>query len=313
MLNCSINKWDLRFIKLARDVAKWSKDPKRKVGAIIVKDRRILSTGYNGFPVGFPDTPGTLNACDKNMYTVHAEANAIIAAGCNLEGATIYVAGLHPCSQCAALIAQSGITKVVYDFECSIGSSWQPSIQAAKSIFEQCNIEAVCVIPRVILIGGKKGSGKTYLSQHMGAVPILSFAALAKDMFFRTFGLQFDAVKNCKAALTTTGLTAREVMQNFATDAVQGCLGEDFWVSHLVETVLPQYKCEGEDVVVINDWRFKHEIIPGAVKLYVLGGDSRDSHISENNITPDDADIVIDNREHQINDVLAKGLLARLR
>ena len=111
----TLSKWDLRFLKIAREVSSWSKDPNRKVGAVIVKNRRVLSTGYNGFPVNFPDEDRE----DKNLFTVHAEANAITKvakSGNSSKGATLYVTA-SPCLECAKLIIQAGITRVVYKDE----------------------------------------------------------------------------------------------------------------------------------------------------------------------------------------------------
>ncbi len=112
--------WDDYFMGVALLASERSKDPNTQVGACIVDDNnRILSTGYNGFPLGcsddvFPwDREG--EATDtKYPYVVHAELNAILnARGKNLTGSKIYVA-LFPCNECAKAIIQSGIKEVVY-------------------------------------------------------------------------------------------------------------------------------------------------------------------------------------------------------
>ena len=110
--------WDEYFMGVAVLAAKRSKDPNTQVGACIVDENNvILSTGYNGFPIGcsddeFPwDRKGEIT---KYPYVVHAELNAILnAGGKNLRGSRIYVA-LFPCNECAKAIIQSGIKEVVY-------------------------------------------------------------------------------------------------------------------------------------------------------------------------------------------------------
>lgn len=113
--------WDEYFMGLALLSAKRSKDPSTQVGACIVdsKTNRILSVGYNGFPIGCSDDDfpweregETLET--KYPYVVHAELNAILNnRGVSLEGSKIYVA-LFPCNECAKAIIQSGIKEIVY-------------------------------------------------------------------------------------------------------------------------------------------------------------------------------------------------------
>ena len=112
--------WDDYFMGVALLAAQRSKDPNTQVGACIVDDsNRILSTGYNGFPLGcsddtFPWQRDGEATETKYPYVVHAELNAILnARGKNLTGSKIYVA-LFPCNECAKAIIQSGIKEVVY-------------------------------------------------------------------------------------------------------------------------------------------------------------------------------------------------------
>ena len=112
--------WDEYFMGVALLAAQRSKDPNTQVGACIVDDsKRILSTGYNGFPQGCSDDDFPLNRDEKQgetkyQFVVHAELNAILnASGKNLFGSTVYVA-LFPCNECAKAIIQSGIKEVVY-------------------------------------------------------------------------------------------------------------------------------------------------------------------------------------------------------
>ena len=112
--------WDDYFMGVALLAAERSKDPSTQVGACIVDaDKRILSTGYNGFPHGCSDDDFPWNRDEdkgetKYQFVVHAELNAILnARGKNLAGSTLYV-GLFPCHECAKAIIQAGVKEVVY-------------------------------------------------------------------------------------------------------------------------------------------------------------------------------------------------------
>ena len=80
-----ITKWDIRFMQMAKEISNWSKDPSRKIGAVAIdENRRILSTGYNGFPAGIDDSFDRLNDRDKKYkYVTHAEKNCIYNACLN--------------------------------------------------------------------------------------------------------------------------------------------------------------------------------------------------------------------------------------
>ena len=106
---------DLRYLRMARIWAENSYCERRKVGALIVKDKMIISDGYNGTPAGFENVCEDENHLTK-PYVLHAEANAftkIARSGNNSEGATLYVTDA-PCIECSKLIIQSGIKKVFY-------------------------------------------------------------------------------------------------------------------------------------------------------------------------------------------------------
>lgn len=131
--------WHKRFFDLADLIGSWSKDPSTKVGAVIVRpDRTIASVGYNGFPRGVEDVYTTRDA--KLLRTVHAEANAILAAQESLRGYTLYVTPLHPCANCAAFIIQSGIMQVHYRIGIR-GSAWLEHYEAMKDMFEQAGVK----------------------------------------------------------------------------------------------------------------------------------------------------------------------------
>ena len=106
---------DIRYIKMARIWAENSYCVRRQVGALLVKDRMIISDGYNGTPSGFENICEDENGITK-PYVLHAEANAITKvakSGNSSSGATLYVTA-SPCLECAKLIIQAGITRVVY-------------------------------------------------------------------------------------------------------------------------------------------------------------------------------------------------------
>lgn len=108
-------KLDQRYVRMARIWAENSYCQRRKVGAIVVKDQMIISDGYNGTPAGFENVCEDENNVTK-PYVLHAEANAItkLARSNNSSsGATMYVTA-SPCIECAKLIIQSGIRRVVY-------------------------------------------------------------------------------------------------------------------------------------------------------------------------------------------------------
>ena len=111
-------RFDRSYLEMAAVWARNSYCSRRKVGAILVKDRMIISDGYNGTPAGFENVCEDGNGVTK-PYVLHAEANAItkVAKSNNSsEGATLYVTA-SPCMECAKLIIQSGISRVVYSEE----------------------------------------------------------------------------------------------------------------------------------------------------------------------------------------------------
>ena len=106
--------WDAFFLDLARQVALCSKDPDRKVGAVLASaDRRQVSFGYNGFPEDVPDLPSLLADRDfKNSNMRHAEDNCLRQAPFNPRGCSLYVTR-YPCLPCATKIAEAGVARLV--------------------------------------------------------------------------------------------------------------------------------------------------------------------------------------------------------
>lgn len=108
-------KYDVAYLRMAREWAKLSYCERKQVGAIIVKDKMIISDGYNGTPTGFE------NFCEDEQgytkwYVLHAEANAILKVASSTQscvGATLYIT-MSPCKECSKLIHQAGIKRLVY-------------------------------------------------------------------------------------------------------------------------------------------------------------------------------------------------------
>ncbi len=120
--------WDQRWMQLAESVAQWSKDPRRKVGCLIVDaDNNQLSGGYNGFPRGIADDERLNDRETKLKIVVHAEANAVAAAarnGHSVKGATAYVTH-YVCSRCVCLLIQAGISRVVTSGQQGYSKEWE--------------------------------------------------------------------------------------------------------------------------------------------------------------------------------------------
>ena len=109
-------RYDKAYLRIAKEWGKLSHCKRKQVGALIVKDRMIISDGYNGTPTGFE------NPCEDDegytkWYVLHAEANAILKVASSTQsckGATLYIT-MSPCKECSKLIHQAGIVRVVYE------------------------------------------------------------------------------------------------------------------------------------------------------------------------------------------------------
>jgi dCMP deaminase len=137
--------WDDYFMSLAILVSLRSKDPSSKVGAVLVKDNKVIGTGYNGFPTGCDESQlpwerdikneGWLNT--KYPYVIHAEANALLNTVSSPNGCSVYVT-LFPCNECSKLLVQGGVKEVVY-FQNKYPD--QEAFVAAKKILELTGIK----------------------------------------------------------------------------------------------------------------------------------------------------------------------------
>ena len=124
-----MDKWDVRFMEMADLISSWAScyQENRKIGAVIVKNKRIMTTGYNGAPAGVKTCVERKSCLRRELnipsgtrqeicYAIHAEQNAIIQAaklGVSIDGATLYCTH-QPCSVCAKMIINAGIVRVVY-------------------------------------------------------------------------------------------------------------------------------------------------------------------------------------------------------
>ncbi len=140
-------KWDSRFLDLAKHVSTWSKDPSTQVGAVIVNDlKQVVGMGYNGFsrrvwddPKRYADRP------TKYKLIVHAEQNAIIQAGHEARGSYLYVYPSfgHPniCTECSKLAIQAGIRAVLgYKNNNEVRESWKESLELSAQILSEAGI-----------------------------------------------------------------------------------------------------------------------------------------------------------------------------
>lgn len=138
--------WDTRFLDLAFTVAGWSKDRSTRVGAVIVRpDRTVSSLGFNGFPRRTTDDPDLYATRDEKLRrTVHAELNAILSAHEPVRGHSIYTT-FHPCAQCAAAIIQSGIRRVCVPLH-PLPDRWMEDYRTATALFDEAGVNVDVVI-----------------------------------------------------------------------------------------------------------------------------------------------------------------------
>ncbi|MBY0357042.1 MAG: hypothetical protein K2W82_03495 [Candidatus Obscuribacterales bacterium] len=138
-------KWDKRFLDLAKLIASWSKDPSTQTGAVIVDEkRRIVSVGYNGLAQGVEDLPERLNNREiKYKMFVHCERNAMLFAGRSLNNCTLYTWPFMSCAACAAMVIQTGIKRAVAPH--SDNPRWQEEFELAKAQFKEAGVE-LCLL-----------------------------------------------------------------------------------------------------------------------------------------------------------------------
>ena len=138
-------KWDRRFLELAKHISTWSKDPSTKCGAVVVRpNKTIASVGYNGFPRGLDDDERLNNRQEKLSLTIHAEMNAILVAEEPLNGYTLYTYPLLPCDRCAVHVIQAGILSVLsYHIPETLKEKWGESVNKSREYFNEAWVNVV--------------------------------------------------------------------------------------------------------------------------------------------------------------------------
>ncbi|WP_346658244.1 dCMP deaminase family protein [Endozoicomonas sp. 4G] len=136
--------WDEYGMSIARAVAAKSKDPSTRAGcALLDREGRVVSTGFNGLPRCVPDDAAILEHRETKLSLVlHAEENALLFARQSLDGCTAYVWPMPPCSRCAAKLAQAGIRRVVAPQPSGEQMArWGPSLELAAWVYRHAGIE----------------------------------------------------------------------------------------------------------------------------------------------------------------------------
>lgn len=143
-----LRKWDMRMWGMAMLISTWSKDPSTKVGAVIMDMKhRVVSTGFNGYARGVKDCEDEKrNAEIRNLKTIHAEINAITFANQDLSDCSIFVYPSHPCTNCAAIIIQSGISRVITAKPSVESSRWARDMKLASFMLSQASVEVIYLL-----------------------------------------------------------------------------------------------------------------------------------------------------------------------
>ena len=146
-----IDKWHFRFLRLAREVASWSKDPSTQVGCVIVdQSRRVVSLGFNGLPAGMQDTAERLLNRDlKLALTIHAEENALLFASRPVHGCVAFVTR-HPCAHCATKLIQSGIGTVIYLSNPDFDRRWASNLAISGLALAEAGIPVLAITPELL-------------------------------------------------------------------------------------------------------------------------------------------------------------------
>jgi dCMP deaminase len=158
-------KWDRRYFRLARQIASWSKDPKAKVGAVLLNRQNWpIALGYNGFPAGVEDDIEKLQDGNlKNEMIVHAEQNALLCSGSRARGGTLYVYGKPVCPRCAVVIIQAGIKRVAGikpDPVNNPDSDTHKSGQISLKMFREADVLFSALDPKILSIKKPVGTIK---------------------------------------------------------------------------------------------------------------------------------------------------------
>lgn len=142
----SFDKWDIRFLEMAKVISGWSKDPSTQVGSILVApDRHIISTGFNGFPRKMQDSVDLYSTREeKYSRIIHGEMNALIHAKESLEGATLYTWPFASCDRCAVHLLQAGVVRFVAPkLPPELEERWGAALEKTRGYIQECGAELV--------------------------------------------------------------------------------------------------------------------------------------------------------------------------
>ena len=137
----TIDKWDIHFLRLAREASLMSKDPSTQIGVVLAQMRRVVGTGFNGFPPGIADDKRLHDRDEKLALVVHAEMNAILDAGREAHGATLYMWGFTsaPCRNCTKHVIAAGITSVISS-GAPTPERWRDDLLASETTLYEANV-----------------------------------------------------------------------------------------------------------------------------------------------------------------------------
>jgi dCMP deaminase len=153
--------WDELFMRHVYLIATKSKDPRTRIGAILVKDGVIISEGYNGIARGVKDLPERYNNKEiKYAFVVHGEANSVLNAirhGTNTTGSICYTQGI-PCNECAKVLIQAGIKEVVVHKQWpAMNQKWLNSIKITKTMFRESGVKIRIFSQALNMVGMNDG------------------------------------------------------------------------------------------------------------------------------------------------------------
>lgn len=140
-----MNKWDNRFLDLAKFISTWSKDPSTQTGAVIVRPNKVIaSVGFNGFPQNMPDVQEFYdNREEKYSRIVHCEMNALLFAN-NVKGCTLYTYPFISCDRCFVHMLQAGITRFVAPKATEEQlTRWGKSFERVRQYAKEANVELI--------------------------------------------------------------------------------------------------------------------------------------------------------------------------
>lgn len=138
-----MDRWAKHFLRIAAEAGSMSKDPVTKVGAVLVKERRVIGTGFNGFPRSVRDSPSRLdNRETKLKLIVHAEMNALLDAGREAHNSILYLHGFQssPCLNCTKHLIQAGIQSVVA-YGPPLPKRWEAEVREAAEILREADVD----------------------------------------------------------------------------------------------------------------------------------------------------------------------------